>query len=116
MRHHVVGAGVEFGRWVSIVDVSHGGLTLRLLSHVEPGTVLLLEQPAGHRCSRPMLAIRVVHATAMGEGGWLVGCEFASQLNEQELAAMRRPVETRPVGHVNPTRFQSFGMPAVREV
>jgi hypothetical protein len=98
------------------MDVSRGGLTLRLLSHVEPGTVLLLEQPAGHRWPRPMVAIRVVHAIAMDEGGWRLGCEFAFELSEQQLAAMLRPAETRPVGHAKPTRFQSFGMPAVHQV
>jgi hypothetical protein len=71
----------------SVHNLSATGVGLVLQSRVKPGTVLLLKfQHSDQRLSRP-LPVRVMHATALPDGGWLTGCAFVRRLSNEELAA-----------------------------
>jgi hypothetical protein len=72
----------------TICDVSRTGLGLVLPRRFEPGTVLFVELSLrGGEERRPLLA-RVVRAVRQAEGGWLLGCSFASPLGEDELGRL----------------------------
>jgi hypothetical protein len=56
----------------------------------EPGAVLSLEVSAkGERPAR-VLVVRVRHATAGEDNAWIVGCQFLTHLNDEELEALLR--------------------------
>jgi hypothetical protein len=69
-------------------DISASGIGLLLAEPLKPGTVLVISlQASAGRLSRP-LPVRVMHATAQPEGGWLVGCQFVRRLTAQDMAAL----------------------------
>ena len=69
----------------SVHDLSATGISLRVRCWIKPGTVLVVRlHGKGERFSRP-LPVRVMHATARGEGEWLVGGIFVRALPEDEV-------------------------------
>jgi hypothetical protein len=70
----------------TVVDVSRGGLGLILCFPFKLGTFLAvdLEQPQGFHT----LLVRVAHVTDRSDGTWLVGCEFARPLTEDDLKVL----------------------------
>jgi hypothetical protein len=73
-----------FGR---VRDISQGGVALILRRPFERGTNLILDLATNAGELRGLPA-RVVHAWEM-DGRWIIGCEFASPLNEDELQRFR---------------------------
>ncbi len=71
-----------------IQDISRGGLRLLLCFPFKPGAFLAVDVHLGQAGSRTLL-VRVVRAADQADGTWLVGCEFAAPLSEQELTALR---------------------------
>jgi hypothetical protein len=94
------------GWWAAVHEVSLGGISFCLPCRLPPGTVVVIDQPAGPSRRRHAISVRVVHATTHA-GGWLLGCAFDQPLREADLQALLQPAEagTR-------TRFLSFGAPA----
>jgi hypothetical protein len=69
----------------SVHDLSATGISLRVRCWIKPGTVLVVRlHGKGERFSRP-LPMRVMHATARGEGEWLIGGIFVRALHEEEV-------------------------------
>jgi hypothetical protein len=66
-------------------DISAGGVGLVLPRRFEPGAGLIIEIPATASTEADRLLARVVHATALSRGGWLLGCLFPSPLGEDRL-------------------------------
>jgi hypothetical protein len=71
-------------------DISAGGVGLSMLRRFEPGTVLLIELAADNERQSYAAPVRVVHATADGEGRWILGCKFTRKLDEEDLQALVR--------------------------
>jgi hypothetical protein len=70
----------------TIRDVSTGGLRLRLARRFERGAGLAIELPTEEGGTTTVLA-RVNHVEP-GEGGWLLGCTFISELSDDEVRAI----------------------------
>jgi hypothetical protein len=77
----------------TIKDVSIGGVRLLLRRRFEPGTGLQIELPTVDGSDSYSVLVKVVYALSDGQGGWNLGCKFASQLGEDEL---RRVVQSSP--------------------
>jgi hypothetical protein len=54
----------------------------------EPGAILTLELSARSESPARQLLLRVKHATMSRARGWIVGCEFACPLCDDELKAI----------------------------
>jgi hypothetical protein len=74
--------------WALIEDVSAGGVGLLLGEAAAPGTVLLIQLPGSQPGEAPNRLGRVVHARALPDGYWVVGCQFNRPLADEELAAV----------------------------
>jgi hypothetical protein len=66
-------------------DISRSGVGLIVGRRYEPASVLAVEFPGAGATSTEVLFARVVHATALANGYWLLGCAFASELSEFEI-------------------------------
>jgi hypothetical protein len=76
------------GQWPATVrDISAGGVGLLLPRRFEPGVLLAVELPEG--CPAGSVLARVAHATVRGGGEWLVGCQFLTPLDEDELGLLQ---------------------------
>jgi hypothetical protein len=73
-------------------NLSAGGIGLILSRRFEPGTVLTIEVQDSPARSALQLLGRVIHATVRPGAGWLVGCEFAQELDDDELRSLREAV------------------------
>ena len=71
-------------------DISAGGVGLSVLRRFEPGTVLLIELACENEESSYAAPVRVVHATAEGDGRWILGCKFTRKLDEEDLQSLLR--------------------------
>jgi hypothetical protein len=70
--------------WPAVIrNVSTGGISLRLSRRFEPGTGLAIDLPTEDGNTTTVLA-RVRHVET-GEGGWLLGCTFISELSDDEV-------------------------------
>lgn len=68
-----------------VVNISAGGMGLLLPCEFGAGTLLKLDlQGTAAHAAGPLL-LRVVRATARTAGDWLLGCEFADPLRDEEL-------------------------------
>jgi len=75
----------------SLHDISTTGVSLRVRCWIKPGTVLVVRlHGKGERYSRP-LPMRVMHATAHGNGEWIVGGMFVRPLEGEELRQLLEP-------------------------
>ena len=66
-------------------DVSASGFSVMTQQPLNPGTILTLEVKDLDECDALPPEARVVHATPLPNGRWLVGCQFPYSLNEEEL-------------------------------
>jgi hypothetical protein len=71
-----------------IRDISNAGIGLILNRRFTPGTILSVELPTTHSGSVILQLARVVHASPQADGRWLIGCEFAKQLSDDDLASL----------------------------
>ncbi len=72
----------------TIRDISVNGIGLLLPRRFEPGAGLMIEVPRSDSQSTETLLARVVHATAIARGVWLLGCTFPSPLSDDELSTL----------------------------
>jgi serine/threonine protein kinase len=73
-------------RWKARVeDISAGGVCLGSSRRFEPGTVLLLNLRDAERALSGTLLGRVVHVEPQAERPWFLGCQFSSQLAEDDI-------------------------------
>ena len=77
--------GSAHHRSAALRDVATSGAALLVGGPLEPGTALLLQVPGEDKDSLRSLPARVVHAARQEDGSWLVGCEFARRLSQEEL-------------------------------
>lgn len=71
------------GLWpVQVCNVSAGGVNLLLGRRFEPGSLLVLELPAGNDGDRSTQLARVVWVAADEWGCWRLGCVFLRELDQ----------------------------------
>jgi hypothetical protein len=82
--------GAEPARWLpaTVVDISPGGVGLRVNHRVELEEMLRLELRGGDWQSATVLLAGVVRTTELPGGGWLLGCSFNRELSDEELQAL----------------------------
>jgi hypothetical protein len=71
-----------------ILNLSAGGVGLLLDEALEAETLLVVHIKSGTTGNWFELAARVVHSTAQASGEWLIGCELAEKLGQEELDAL----------------------------
>jgi hypothetical protein len=81
-------AGEYISRAARVLDVSTGGVALRLSQRVRRGTALFLQLYNAELQFHYTLSVRVAHTTALPGRKWLVGCAFDRELSPQELASL----------------------------
>jgi hypothetical protein len=91
-------AGREGASWEArVVNISRSGIGLALPRRFEPGALLTVELEDPRRTVSRSILARVIHARPHAEHGWLLGCAFSGELDDDELAAFRvervRPAE-----------------------
>jgi hypothetical protein len=81
-------------RWqATILDLTQKGLRLRLRRRFEPRSGLAIEMP-GKPGQEPYTAYaRVVHVRNEGGGWYALGCQFMSELSDEELRRLLRAPE-----------------------
>jgi hypothetical protein len=73
-----------------ILNISAGGIGLVLRCQFFEGTLLHFELPQEMNLANPKVLVRIVRVMDQGGGYWLLGCEFADQLTEDELRMLLR--------------------------
>jgi c-di-GMP-binding flagellar brake protein YcgR len=68
-----------------VADISRGGIRLIADRAFEPGELLSVDLPSSEGGSSTMLTC-VVHVRTLAEGEWVVGCSFAAELSDEDLA------------------------------
>lgn len=83
--------------WPAVIrNISTGGLSLTLNRRFEPGSGLAIELPGEDGTTATILA-KVVHVHPQDEG-WLLGCDFISELSEEEVQLV---LNLDPVSHAS---------------
>lgn len=73
----------------TIRHITNTGLTLTLNRRFERGSGLAIELPTEDGTMATVLA-KVVHVRSYHEGGWVLGCEFISELSDEEVQLVLR--------------------------
>lgn len=71
-----------------VVDISLKGLGLLLDRPLENGTLLFVELEATPAAPPVELLANISRSTPVGDGEWVIGCEFVNGLSEEELQAV----------------------------
>ena len=71
-----------------IIDISRGGIGLRLERRFQPGTPLIVEMSGTSGEPSRFLSVRVVHTTLYTDGQWYHGCKFVVDLSEEDLQTL----------------------------
>lgn len=72
-------------------DVSAAGIALRLGRRFEPRAKVIIELRDATQDAPLQLLARIIHVTATGQGDWVLGCEFLTELSPQELQELLQP-------------------------
>src|SRR5262249_46701248 len=72
---------------VRIRNVSHQGISLQIARQLKPGDLVNIDLPGRAGAISTRILAYVKHATAQAGGDWVVGCVFAAELDEADLAA-----------------------------
>ena len=73
-------------RWSAIIiDISRGGIRLRLRRRFERGAILAFEVKGVNATQSCTVVAKVIHVRGLGEGMWTMGCKFFNQLTDEEL-------------------------------
>ncbi|MBM3993296.1 MAG: PilZ domain-containing protein [Planctomycetes bacterium] len=73
-------------RWpATISDISIGGIRLLLQRRFEKGSALAIELPGDGVREPTVVFVKVMHVRSAGNGAWMLGCKFVSELSDDEL-------------------------------
>jgi hypothetical protein len=82
-------AGGNETRWPAAMNnVSQGGVALVLGRRFERKTCLAIELPGANDGDPYTVFVRVVHLRSNGDGSYTLGCQFVSELSEEELGRL----------------------------
>src|SRR5947208_11658268 len=78
--------GGEGLHWSGLaMDISCGGIGMVAERRFERGTILKIEVQGKHEGPPSMLMARVVRVGANAEGKWVLGCQFPSAMDHDEI-------------------------------
>jgi hypothetical protein len=69
-------------------NVSRGGISLIVYHAFTPGDLVVIDLPSGTVGASDTILACVVHTTPISEEAWSIGCVFAEELTNDELAAV----------------------------
>ncbi len=75
---------------VQVINLSAGGAGLLVDRPAEPGTLLSIDLPVGDDGPPVTVLGCVVYVSPRGEGEWVLGCTFASELDDETLRTLAR--------------------------
>jgi hypothetical protein len=75
---------------VRIVNIAPGGIGLLTATPYEKGTLLSLQLPAAPGSDARTALVRVAQPARPVDGQWLLGCEFADRLGDDDLRGLLR--------------------------
>jgi hypothetical protein len=82
--------------WAATIrNISVAGVGLVLPRRFEKGMGLAIEVPGQDGGDGETLLARVIHVRRQPDGGWFLGCQFISQLSEQELERLLELADSR---------------------
>jgi hypothetical protein len=88
----------------TIRDISTWGLSLTLNRRFERGSGLAIELPTEDGTTATVLA-RVAHVRPYADGGWVLGCEFISELSDEEVQLV---LTLDPVKHATMSEIEGI--------
>jgi hypothetical protein len=99
--------GKDDRKWSgTIADASIGGVGLILERRFEKGTGLAIELPGHDKNDSDVVLAKVMHVSRRSDNTWMMGCQFLSELSEDELQRLlfRSPqaLSTTPDRSANP--------------
>ncbi len=102
-------AAASFGKddlkWAATIqNISQGGVCLNLRRRFEPGAALAIELPGKSTDDTYTVLARVVNVRRQESGYWFLGCQFVSELSEDE---MKRLIPVPPPAAVKPAKKAS---------
>ena len=68
-----------------MLNLSQGGVRLKLQRRFEKGTPLAIELPGDGVREPSVVFAHVVHVRRGADGFWVLGCKFLSELSEDQL-------------------------------
>lgn len=83
---HFPDTGDKLEVWVK--NLSKGGIGITLSQPLEFGAEIIVSLKSDDLKTSFQKRSRVIHSTQEVDGSWRVGCEFASELSEDELDAL----------------------------
>ena len=81
----------EQGWAATMRDISRGGVRLQVPRRFEKGTALAIELPASHDQDASTVFVRVVFIKSHEDGTWMLGCQFVSELSDDEVQRVVAP-------------------------
>jgi hypothetical protein len=69
-------------------DISRGGVNLLVNERFWPGALLSVEIPGPCEKAPSAVLAYIVHVLAQSDGTWSLGCRFARELEDEDLAAL----------------------------
>jgi len=99
-------------KWAATInDISVGGIGMVLQRRYEPGTGLTIELPDSASDTTYTVLARVVHVKKQRDGRWHLGCNFVSELSEEEVETLIQVAQARstPVDEQTPPPASSPG-------
>jgi hypothetical protein len=84
--------GRNDARWrATIHDISVSGVSLVVPRRFEPGAGLAVELPGTDGKDAYLVLAKVMRATLLNGGSWLLGCNFISELSDDEVERLFPP-------------------------
>jgi hypothetical protein len=80
--------GPGAARQARVRNLSRSGVGLVVDRHWEPGTTLSIGLPLGPEGAALLRPARVIHATALPGGRFLIGCSLDTPLTDAEMQAL----------------------------
>jgi hypothetical protein len=83
-------------KWAATIhDISVCGIGMILQRRYEPGTGLTIELPDSESDTTYTVLARVVHVKKQRDGRWHLGCNFVSELSEEEVETLIQVARAR---------------------
>jgi hypothetical protein len=99
--------GRKDSRWAAVIsDISPGGISLIVRRRFEPGSGLAIELPGGDGEEPYTVLAKVIHVKALPGSSWALGCQFVSELSEDEVQRLLSQHRQAVKNHVSEVNLQ----------
>jgi hypothetical protein len=102
-------------RWpATIVDISQGGVRIHLRRRFERGAPLAIELPGSRRAEASIVFVKVIHIRPLPDGSWAHGCQFISELSEEEVERLVAPTQREEMQPLSSVMFGGHASSGLR--